>query len=289
MWRARNRPADRGGKIQAQKGWILKEAFWEDREMTEEENNQMAADLEKGKYFQNHPNAPLDEYQTEEDGDESKAARDRVVADMKAQKEFQDRQKRITEHVRFLDSLGLVDRDYTMSSTTETVVFADELRPGLVVLLEDPNLRAENPKPDSGQTIFANARKNNRWCTIVDMRTSLNAYVTFIGEYEDGTESVRVSRPHDGWLVKLDSVGSADPDEKCCYRGHECVCAKESLSEGTHICNSYPYCLKRGCAVHKPVEVIKSAEEKETEDRLGAVGWVQIEDDFPDGLNFKIQ
>lgn len=196
MWRARNRPEDRFKGV----------------DMTEEDSRQNAADMEKERYFRAHPNAPLDEYQTEEDGDESKAARDRVVADMKAQKEFQDRQKRITEHVRFLDSLGLVDRDYTMSSSTETVFFADELKPGLVVLLENPDLRAENPKPDSGPTIFAQARKNNRWCTIVNIRTSKDdGYVSFIAQYEDGSESLRVSRPHDGWLVKLDSIIDAEP------------------------------------------------------------------------------
>lgn len=32
----------------------------------------------------------------------------------------------------------------------------------------------------------------------------------------------------------------------------------ESSSKGTHICNSYPYCQKQGCAVHKPIETIRT-------------------------------
>lgn len=92
---------------------------------------------------------------------------------------------------------------YRMDGATEDLLFdSEELREGMVVLIEDSSYRSDIRDEMSGSNLEL-ALKVNRWGKISKLRRT-DSMVQFIAEYEDGTKAKRAYPFDVGWYVKKD-------------------------------------------------------------------------------------
>lgn len=111
-----------------------------------------------------------------------------------------------------VEPYNFVPKFYRMNPETEEILFdGTELENGMVVLIENPNLRqnitlATTMNPEA----FDNALRMNRWMEVQHV-TAKDDIVEFIGRYDDNTKSKHRFALRTAWLVKKDSI--LDPTE----------------------------------------------------------------------------
>lgn len=107
------------------------------------------------------------------------------------------------------DMNELVEKTYVMNPETEDVLpTGEQLRNGMIVLIESRGSKVglENTTAPVNLT---NARKQNRWCEVSELRIWPDSQITFIGIYADGVKCQRRAPVRDAWIVKIDSVPDA--------------------------------------------------------------------------------
>lgn len=89
---------------------------------------------------------------------------------------------------------------YTANAATDTILYGDQLREGMEVLIEDTMLREYDTDSDSP---YVEARRNacNYWCQVTGLRYQ-SGVLTFIGLYDDDTMRVRRYATSYAWIVK---------------------------------------------------------------------------------------
>jgi hypothetical protein len=103
-----------------------------------------------------------------------------------------------------------VPYDYRANVEHDVILWSgDELKPGMIVLVEDRMVRA-NPSR-LGDNVYEDSRINEsaRWCEVkrVEIREGI---VKFLAEYPDGTQAVRTYSVRYSWIAKRDSIPSTD-------------------------------------------------------------------------------
>lgn len=93
---------------------------------------------------------------------------------------------------------------YVAQSVTDTIVYGDQLREGMRVLIEDHMVRGSDKEPDNPYAV-ARVDECNQWCEVTGLRFR-RGLATFIGKYDDGTQRVRQYASSYAWIVKLDSI-----------------------------------------------------------------------------------
>lgn len=83
-----------------------------------------------------------------------------------------------------------------------------KLRNGMVVLIEDPDKRERPDAEELRDWEKDRLLVNNRWATVTEVSTDDHT-VRFIALYEDGTRRQRALGIHLAWLVKRDSLETA--------------------------------------------------------------------------------
>ena len=98
-----------------------------------------------------------------------------------------------------------VPMKYMLDPATEDVLFGDDLRPGMIVVLEDGALRTDPDGPRENP-------QSSKWCQVDSIRFSENRNgktVCFTGLYADGMKRMRgVYVTSHGWIVKKNSIPS---------------------------------------------------------------------------------
>lgn len=126
------------------------------------------------------------------------------------------------------DTLQFVGKYYQQDPSQETVMYADELEEGMVVLPSSVENREnvthfekegwdKNNIDLSLISVFERALASNRWCEVTKL-SKIDILgpggnvegVAFIGRYEDGTKRVVGSFTYEGYLVKRYSITSEE-------------------------------------------------------------------------------
>lgn len=99
-----------------------------------------------------------------------------------------------------------VDKFYVANAEYEDIVFGQDLRDGMFVLLEDDLMR-QHLDSIGGDYDRARADEMNRWCEVTRLRViprpeCASPLVKFVGVYPDGTMRVRTYDASYGWIVK---------------------------------------------------------------------------------------
>lgn len=89
---------------------------------------------------------------------------------------------------------------YLMNPAEDTLLFGDELREGMWVLLDDEHLRAGVEAPEEVQI------RAQRFCRVARLRIH-GETLSFVGEWVDGYQKSRgpVALSY-AWIVKKDSI-----------------------------------------------------------------------------------
>lgn len=108
---------------------------------------------------------------------------------------------------RIINEFGFVQKYYLMNPDTEEILFdGAELRDGMKVLIEDPQLRETiTDRLGEDPAAFAHAMQMNRWCTVSDF-TSDFPNIEFIATYEDETQRKMTVDSKKAWIVKMASI-----------------------------------------------------------------------------------
>lgn len=83
-----------------------------------------------------------------------------------------------------------VPKDYVANSETETILYGEQLRNGMKVLVARSSER--------------NITYSSAWCTVSNVRGA--GTIDFVGLYEDGSLYPRSYGFTTPWIVKLDSI-----------------------------------------------------------------------------------
>ena len=98
---------------------------------------------------------------------------------------------------------------YLMDAETEDLIYGEELRDGMVVVIADTIL---SPDPDSGRELHPYEQRRllecARWCRVERMRREGHV-VSFIGVYADGSKFPRSYAASYTWYVKRASMAGA--------------------------------------------------------------------------------
>lgn len=115
--------------------------------------------------------------------------------------EFLDRTK--TSKV----SDSIVNKWYKMDPKIEDLVYSTkDLRNGMVVLLENADMRASQQDMESEWGMHR-ALERNQWCTVTEFRANnVTSTYDFTGVYENGSKIRRCYGYEHTWLVKKDSI-----------------------------------------------------------------------------------
>lgn len=104
---------------------------------------------------------------------------------------------------------NIIPRYYQMDPETDDLLYADELEDGMMVLIGEPEGRADETNPE----FFGMSLLNfNRWCKVSKLRLN-HDIVTFIGVYPDGSKTRRVSDATMTWLVKKATIPTPPASE----------------------------------------------------------------------------
>ena len=100
----------------------------------------------------------------------------------------------------------IVPKYYRMNPKTDDMVMGGkDLADGMVVLVEDPNLRYDPKLPDMDDWEIDRLNMRNRWCRVHNVHVVGNA-VHFVGAYADGTKRKSQVTLTYSWLFKIDSI-----------------------------------------------------------------------------------
>lgn len=97
------------------------------------------------------------------------------------------------------------DKFYVANMATDTILYGDQLREGMRVLIEDSFFK-ELLDADSDSP-YIEARRNacNQWCEVSALRNE-GDIVTFVGLYDDDTMRVRRYATSYAWIVKDNTI-----------------------------------------------------------------------------------
>lgn len=101
--------------------------------------------------------------------------------------------------------MEFTEKYHQMDATQRLVPNGHCIRSGMVVLIEDPKYRVDNPLNIRSVVAYDLAMRWNRWCkvTVPEIEDDI---LRFVANYEDGSQKkIRVS-VQEAWYVKLDSV-----------------------------------------------------------------------------------
>lgn len=110
---------------------------------------------------------------------------------------------RVQEHLdrSRLEHNGLVSKWYEMDPETEDVLYnGGDLQEGMVVLLENPEMRVDIWEAETDEEWFR-ALRTNRWMMVSRIEV-IGSYVRLFAEYEDGMKSKLEFPIREAWLVK---------------------------------------------------------------------------------------
>lgn len=99
---------------------------------------------------------------------------------------------------------------FSMNPETEDIVRGNELKDGMVVLVEPRDLRFPIDSECSGNSriTFPQIVDVNRWCYVTKLHSGFptNDRISFVGIYSDGTKAFREYQSGTPWFVKIDSI-----------------------------------------------------------------------------------
>lgn len=107
---------------------------------------------------------------------------------------------------------GVIGMDYMLDPATEDFLLgSDELKPGMVVLIENYTSRHNNGTPldELNTTSRIQVLTAARWCKVEKLRT-IGINVHFVGVYADGTKMARSYPVGSAWIVKINSIPTAE-------------------------------------------------------------------------------
>lgn len=120
--------------------------------------------------------------------------------------------------MRLLDEGGapkkieFVNKNYKINRRTEELLCPDDLREGMVVLMDNPEFRVDLTGVEDLNHLSdidrLRALQYNRWATISATKDwgDGGRYRSFLATYEDGTQIHRNARNSSWWIVKYDSI-----------------------------------------------------------------------------------
>jgi hypothetical protein len=94
--------------------------------------------------------------------------------------------------------------DYLMDPSTDDLIRGDELKEGMVVLIEDVVVRNDPQKLGAdGTSTYDTLRiyETARWCLVTKLH--LGQIISFVGVYGDGTKMSRSYNHSFFWFVKI--------------------------------------------------------------------------------------
>lgn len=98
-----------------------------------------------------------------------------------------------------------VEKWYDFDSVHETILFTDQLRNGMRVLVSDGSMREDIPNVPPSEKLLARVNKFNRWCVVSNHSTS-GERSRFVGIYDNDDKRAHDHLNNEGWFVKLDSI-----------------------------------------------------------------------------------
>lgn len=94
--------------------------------------------------------------------------------------------------------------------TEELLWDATELEEGLVVMIEEPSVRADISEVYMDSAVMEQAYRWNRWATVSDLNHDANLdQVLFVATYSDGSKRKLVTSADYAWYVKKNSMPGA--------------------------------------------------------------------------------
>lgn len=92
----------------------------------------------------------------------------------------------------------------------ETILWGDEVKEDMVVLIADPLFRENETRislADEQELSYTQPRydEQNRWCRVTKLRAR-GDIIAFVGVYADGTMRTRTYNVGHAWIVKNESV-----------------------------------------------------------------------------------
>lgn len=106
----------------------------------------------------------------------------------------------------------LTPQYYRMNPAEECVIPSGKLlTEGMVVLLENPSLKADIVKALTDDEAAWHANIQNRWCRVTHLDTS-SSFTVFVGVYADNWQATRVIVTGHSWIVKIDSMFEKSED-----------------------------------------------------------------------------
>lgn len=115
---------------------------------------------------------------------------------------------------------GSVEKYYIMNPETEALIPNGRgLKNGMVVLIEDAEMRIDLSRANLNASDLFRAVQYNRWCevsniTVEDHGPGKMSVVTFVGTYEDGTQHKRWAGLNKGWLAKKHTLTKSSANLK---------------------------------------------------------------------------
>lgn len=98
-----------------------------------------------------------------------------------------------------------VDKWYTNDPQTEDVIYGDDLKNGMIVLLNRRTIHREDPKNIRNENERERLLTQNRYCEVTGLRRR-GDLVQFIGVYPGGTKVDRTYSNSYTWIVRKDTM-----------------------------------------------------------------------------------
>jgi len=105
-------------------------------------------------------------------------------------------------------NVEFVDKHYIPTSDTEEILYGFELKNGMIVVIESPDLREDTESISwlrRSVELYRQSLERNRWCKVTKFLDDGNA-IRFVGEYIDGTKFARFYDSTSTWVVKKESI-----------------------------------------------------------------------------------
>lgn len=97
---------------------------------------------------------------------------------------------------------NIVPKNYRMDVRVEDLLYADDLRNDMVVLIGDVGERQDETNVDDPSPLLI---YRNRWASVKRLRHEPSG-IYFILQYSDGDMIIRQTVPTSGWIVKRSSI-----------------------------------------------------------------------------------
>jgi len=106
-----------------------------------------------------------------------------------------------------------LNSQFLMNPETDDLIFASELREGMIVFAEDPmgryyiDLTKDNPIENLDEVYQRQALQKNRWMRVSNLwEDRPDRTFRFVGIFSDGTKATIYAPHYSGWYVKKASI-----------------------------------------------------------------------------------